>query len=129
MSKKTTPTLTWLTLLRAFGPVFVWAGLIFIMSSQRSLHGFELDTLDFILKKTAHIIEYAILFFLVHRGLRQTFPHYRFNWLVAIIVCVTYALSDEWHQSFVTGRTASLRDVGFDTLGVSLAFLGIYRYI
>ena len=99
------------------------------MSAQRTLQGFELDTLDFIFKKTAHMAEYFILYYLLHRALKFSHPKSKFNWLIAFILCVLYALSDEWHQSFVSGRTASLRDVGYDTLGVSIAFLRIYRYI
>lgn len=129
MPKKKVSSNLVLNLLSAYLPVLFWAGLIFIMSAQGSLHGFELDTFDFVLKKSAHVVEYFILYYLLHRALSMTMPHQRFNWLIAFILCVAYAISDEWHQSFVSGRTASLRDVGFDSIGVSLAFLRIYRYI
>jgi VanZ family protein len=130
MPKKNISSLSLAQLLSAYLPVIIWAGAIFLFSSQRSLHSFQLDTLDFIIKKTAHMGEYFLLFFLVHRALNMTHhKNYPANWLIALIVCIAYAASDEWHQSFVTGRTASLRDVGFDSLGVSIAFLRIYRYI
>jgi VanZ family protein len=36
---------------------------------------------------------------------------------------LAFALSDEYHQSFVLGRTAKLMDVGFDSIGMFLAYL------
>lgn len=130
MSKKMVTSISVPTLINAYLPVFLCAATIFYFSHQSSLHGFELDIADFIFKKIAHMGEYFLLYYFLHRALKMTV----FNpiipiWLIAFVLCVGYAFSDEWHQSFVTGRTASLRDVGFDTLGVSLAFLRIYRYI
>ena len=130
MPTKPSSSISFLKILSAFSPVLIWAGVIFLLSSQRTLPGLQLNTLDFIAKKTAHIVEYCILFFLLHRALFLIFPqHKKYIWLIAFVLCLLYAISDEWHQSFVNGRTASARDVGFDMLGVSLAFLGIYRYI
>ncbi|MEO8216022.1 MAG: VanZ family protein [Acidobacteriota bacterium] len=42
----------------------------------------------------------------------------------AFAVC--YAFFDEWHQSFVPGRDSSLKDIAFDTLGVSCALIFLY---
>lgn len=72
------------------------------------------DVWDFIIKKSAHIGEYAIFFYLLRRAgltVKQAF-----------IVGVAYALSDEWHQSFVPGRTAKLTDVGIDTMGMGITY-------
>jgi VanZ family protein len=44
------------------------------------------------------------------------------GWRIALTaaICVAFAFSDEWHQSFVGGRVMSLDDVGADALGIAL---------
>lgn len=79
------------------------------------------QSLEFWVRKGAHMSEYALLCWsaalpmLVYRV-----PH-RFRRLGAPLFCVMVAISDEFHQSFVPGRTAALRDVGIDMLGALLA--------
>lgn len=78
---------------------------------------------DFIIKKSAHIIEYAILTILIFRALFQTFPSsnaQKINW-TSFGLSLIYAISDEYHQSFVYGRTATLRDIIIDAIGITLA--------
>jgi|SRR3989344_3626004 len=104
-----------------WAPVILWAVAIFTISSFPALPEVGFKWWDFTLKKTAHVIEYAILFFLVLRAFRYQ------HWFVALIICIIYALSDEFHQSFVIGRTAKLSDVGFDTVGMLLSRLIIGR--
>jgi len=119
----------------AFSPPMVWAGIIFFLSSQSSLQSIESSTLDFFFKKLAHITVYAVLFTLLHRGFRLTLtssaktnnPHA--EWLLPLVVVFLYAVTDELHQSFVPGRYATTRDVGYDMLGVAIALLRQYRYI
>ena len=48
--------------------------------------------------------------------------HLKYKFLISLLVGLIYAVSDEIHQSFIPGRTASIRDVCIDTSGV---FLGI----
>ena len=48
--------------------------------------------------------------------------HLKYKFLISLFVGLIYAVSDEIHQSFILGRTASIRDVCIDTSGV---FLGI----
>lgn len=95
-------------------PVVIWSGVIFGVSGQAiNSSTAQFSWLDFIVKKTAHVTEYAILFWLTWRAnksLKQT-----------LIMCVLFALSDEWHQTFVPGREGTLRDVGFDTIGMLLS--------
>ena len=107
-----------------WGPVILWAVIIFTISSIPTLPKSKIIWWDFILKKTAHVVEYAILSFLLIRGLTNTassqlFPKKvkPYALIIAFIFAVIYAFSDEFHQSFVPGRTSKLRDVGFDTLG------------
>jgi len=101
-------------------PVILWAGLIFYLSAQPSLKSGLAWPYDFILRKGAHIVEFSILFLL----LISAFGNYRMSIKKALLwaFCLTilYAISDEFHQSFVAERVASLADVAIDSLGVLL---------
>ncbi len=46
--------------------------------------------------------------------------------VIAFLAAVVYAGLDEWHQSYVPGRSASLSDVGVDTCGI---FLGLVLWL
>ena len=104
---------------RRWGPVVAWAAVIFAFSSIPSL-GTGLGTADFVLRKIAHATEFAILAALLVRALRHT------GWAVAI--ATAYAISDEIHQSFVSGRQGSPRDVGIDAVGVVVGALLASRW-
>ena len=84
---------------------------------------FYADALEHYVRKAAHATEYVLL------AVTVAFPRevYRLRgWrlvLAAGFFCMGFACLDEWHQSFVPGRTPALRDVVIDTSG-SLA--GIY---
>ena len=103
------------SLLAAWLPVVLWAAVIFAFSSVPSLST-ELGTWDTILRKLAHVAEYAILGALLCRATRKP-------WL-AVAFAVLYAVSDEVHQMFVEGRVGAALDVGIDALGaIAGAFL------
>ena len=89
-------------------PVLVWAGVIFAFSSIPSLNS-GLGTWDFVLRKGAHMTEYAILAVLLVRATGS------YRW--AFVLAVAYAGSDEFHQTFVRGRHGSPVDVGIDAVG------------
>ena len=118
-------------LLNACAPPLIWAGVIFLFSSQASLPGFEESIHDFIFKKTAHIFVYLVLYLLLKRAVEITInkKSSRKQLLVPVFICLVYAVSDELHQSFVPGRYATLRDVGYDMFGVGVAFLRKYDFI
>jgi VanZ family protein len=101
------------TRLSLWAPVLLWAGVIFAFSQIPSL-GTGLGTWDLVLRKLAHLTEFAILGGLLQRALRRP--------VVALALGSAYAATDELHQSFVQGRTASPVDWAIDTAGV---FLGI----
>jgi len=73
-------------------------------------------------RKLAHISEYFIL------AVAVSFPLYVYRLrgfpllLLAGSLCVGFAFLDEYHQSFVAGRSPSVRDVMIDSIGI---FLGI----
>lgn len=115
----------------AFFPSIAWAGFIFLLSSRETLPGFDISALDFVFKKFAHMFVYAVLYFLLYRGFSNinSKKNQKLVWIQALIICLIYAISDEFHQSTIMGRYATLRDVGYDTLGMSLVFLRKFRYI
>jgi VanZ family protein len=74
--------------------------------------------LHHIIRKCAHFTEYFILSLLILRGIRAGRRDARVGWaLAAIAIVVGYAALDEFHQSFVPGRTAAVTDVLIDTTG------------
>lgn len=120
--------------LNAYVPPLAWATLIFLLSAQSNIPGPEVIVLDFVMKKIAHIFVYSILYLLLYRAVRLTLngPHGSVStrhWLLPMILCFAYAASDEFHQSLVMGRTSTIRDVGYDMLGVLVSFLAIHRYL
>lgn len=90
-------------------PVVLWGAVIFGLSSIPSL-GTGLGTWDLILRKLAHVTEYAILGALLARALGRP--------AVAVGLGALYAVSDEVHQHFVRGRHGAWYDVVIDTCGV-----------
>lgn len=123
--------LTLLKFLLAYLPPILWAGAIYVFSSQTTLPGLEESLYDFLFKKVAHITVYFILYLLVFRSVSLTIrkQHKNFFLFLPIIICLLYATSDEFHQSLVPGRYATIRDVGYDMLGVNIAFLKKFGYI
>ncbi len=103
-------------------PVLVWAGVIFSFSSMSINKVSEFSWWDFVFKKSAHVAEYFILFWLVFRAVSDDNNNVsRKVFVKAFVLTVIYAFSDEWHQTFVPGREGTLRDVGFDTLGALIS--------
>ena len=97
--------------LRLWLPVLAWAAVIFALSSFPGL-GTGLGTWDLLLRKLAHVGEYAVLGALLLRALGRPWP--------AAALGVAYAVTDELHQRFVPGRLGSPRDVAIDAFGVAL---------
>jgi VanZ family protein len=102
------------SVLAAWLPVLVWAAVIFAFSSVPSFST-ELGAWDTILRKLAHLAEYAILGALLCRALRR--PR------LAVAVATLYAVSDEVHQTFVEGRVGAPLDVGIDAIGALIGVL------
>lgn len=100
--------------------VIAWLGLIFWFSHQPSLTT-NLGIWDFVLRKIAHMVEFGALTLLLWRALRQHWLGGRAPQVTAALAALAYAVSDEYHQSFIVGRTASVRDVGFDLAGILVA--------
>jgi VanZ family protein len=99
-------------------PVVVWAGVIFAFSSIPSLSTY-LGIWDLILRKGAHMTEYAILAALLRRATGS------YGW--AFVLAVAYAASDEFHQTFVRGRHDSPIDAGIDAIGATIGLMAWRR--
>ncbi len=101
-------------------PVYGYAGLIFLHSSFSKPAGVPPILFG---DKLLHIIEYAILGYLLARaGKNSSSLRLRVHFRVfAVSVALLYGLTDEFHQLFVPGRVVEGLDVVADTIG---AFLG-----
>jgi VanZ family protein len=97
-----------------WAPVVLWAAVIFALSAVPSL-GTGLGVWDTILRKGAHMSEYAILAILLVRAVGRDVP--------AFFVGLAYAASDELHQHFVRGRHGSPFDIAIDAVGLALGLL------
>jgi hypothetical protein len=95
-------------------PVVAWAAVIFAFSSVPHL-GTGLGSWDTVLRKGAHIAEYAVLGALLYRALGREAP--------ALAAGIAYAATDELHQHFVRGRHASPVDVAIDAVGLALGMM------
>lgn len=91
----------------------------------------RLLAIHFIVRKLAHFTEYAILGLLAARAfIESSRAGLRRHWFFDALVLITlYALSDEYHQSFVASRTASIYDSLIDISGglVALILVAAWR--
>ena len=79
-----------------------------------------------IVRKTAHFFLYFILGILVLALVRNYPVKTGYAILIALLICLLYAATDEFHQRFVQGRSCELRDMGIDGLGACLGFAMTY---
>lgn len=117
----------------------VWAALIWSLSTDAFsgdgtgrfltpvleilLPGASPDTIGIahaVVRKLAHVTEYAILAVLLLRALYDPERQSRPVALSAVALCALYAVTDEFHQSFVASRTAAVSDVLLDTVGAAV---------
>jgi VanZ family protein len=86
------------------------------------------EIVHILIRKLAHLTEYGMFgLFLFHSfNFRQLERWNVRSAAGAVIVAGLFSLTDEYHQSFVPGRTASLKDCGIDTLGALAAMLPLY---
>jgi VanZ family protein len=100
-------------------PPVALMGVIFVLSAQPSLDS-GLGVVDLVGRKIIHFAEYALLAFLWWRPL-STVTDSRRAALLAFLIASLYAVSDEYHQTFVEGRQGSLVDWAIDSAGAALA--------
>lgn len=120
--------------------MLLWMLLIFLMSSFDATESANqsnfivniitdmfkienIELLSFIIRKLAHFTEYLILGFLTINMLNKN--DIAKKYIIAIIICIIYASSDEIHQIFIAGRCFAIRDILIDSMG---SISGIYIY-
>ena len=127
-----------------YGPLVLWMALIFLASTSLmsatntslivrplvlwlSPHASEatINFIHLIVRKGGHFTEYAVLALLAARAFKTSSQElFRDHWfLAAVLLVVVYSLSDEFHQSFVPSRTASIYDSMLDSLGGLVALV------
>lgn len=96
-------------------------GTIFFLSAQPDLPSAPGPWLDTVLKKVGHALAFGLLAWLYLRALRRQWSPSTPPRLASLGLAVVYALSDEYHQTFVPGREGRLFDVAVDALGACAA--------
>lgn len=88
-----------------------------------------LSRMHTLIRKLAHITEFGLFSTAVFHGVRGERYGWRLQWaVVTLIIAVSYAGLDEWHQSFVPMREARFRDVLIDATGALLAQVLVWIY-
>jgi VanZ family protein len=124
--------------LARYGLLVLWAALIFIGSTDLlsaantggalvrpvlwlfpHISEGTLKIFQFVVRKAAHLTEYAIFALLAARAFRTSSRELlRNRWFWAsLLLVIVYSLSDEFHQSFYPSRTASIYDCMIDSFG------------
>ncbi|KJS10357.1 MAG: VanZ family protein [Peptococcaceae bacterium BRH_c8a] len=135
----------------SWAAVFLWMALIFNLSAQVAEQSnqlstgitevivktlaqfapgadFDIEGFNHIVRKNAHFFAYLMLGILVIYALRKSGVYGYRSVVIALGVCVLYAVSDEVHQLFVPGRGGQVQDVIIDSAGVSVG-IGLYWVI
>lgn len=126
--------------------LIVWMVVIFKFSNQPAvvsdeksklvislfnLIGFNINSVfgelsDFLIRKTAHFLEYFILYVLIYNVVKEEFIIEKATF-ISILVVFLYACTDEFHQTFIIGREGRFIDVIIDTCGgVTAAFVTFF---
>lgn len=140
MQRSNTILINWL-------PVLLWIALIFgastdAMSANRTsrfigpvlrwvhpgISDATIKQVQLVVRKGAHVTEYAILALLLYRALRRSMKVDADTWcrtcaVIAWMLATLYAASDEWHQTFVPSRGGSFHDVIIDGCGAALGLV------
>lgn len=119
-----------------WGPPLLWMGVIFFLSSRPALPGpGEKGSLARdIFSYAAHAFSFGLLTVLVWRFVRYRGGQRGWRFasrpaLSSMIFVLLYALSDEFHQRFVPGRTCSFTDIVADFFGITVALLLTTAYV
>ncbi|MFH5183000.1 VanZ family protein [Paenibacillus sp. TAB 01] len=109
-------------------PVAIWMGVIYKLSSRT---GEDMDGWLAIIHRWipsmqgfdwGHFVAYYILGLAFAWAIAES----RLTWsrmLIVVLLCILYGVTDEYHQSFVPGRTPDLADIRNDGIGAALAML------
>jgi VanZ family protein len=112
------------SLLGRWLPLLLAMGVIFFASHQPAVELPYFDFWDIGLKKGGHFLGYALLALL---GMRAMLDWKR-PYLVTLVFVLLYALSDEYHQTFIPGRNGTLVDVLIDMSGALSCLFLLHRW-
>lgn len=110
-------------------PLLAWMGIIFWFSSQPQPFEMPESWQQELVGKAGHVVGYAGLGLLwwralaAHRSISE-----RRVLALAFFLTVLYAISDEYHQTFVPGRSGSLMDVLIDAAGAGIGLWLLHRW-
>lgn len=138
-------------------PVILCMGLIYYFSSQNSTQSdtvsqnftkgiagilfknFDLFSLNFqntiifelnmFIRKVAHFSVFFLMSIFIYAELTIWFKKYLMNGIITTAFCMLYALFDEFHQSFIPGRTPLIKDIFIDTAGALLGVIFCFSII
>lgn len=105
-------------------PAIVWMTFIFVMSAQERFPG-TFGVSVYMVTIVAHMVLYGILALLLLLAISGSQRPTRTAMLAAVVGAVLYGISDEFHQSFVPGRDASVFDLVVNAIGATLAVIGL----
>lgn len=129
--------------------VILWMGIIFYLSHQPATISSQLSAgimekifkliekmtfhievnkefFHFLIRKSAHFFAYFILGILVIHAVRRNNVYHLQGFLLAFLICIIYATTDEMHQLFIPGRSGEVKDVLIDSAG---SITGIIIYL
>lgn len=86
---------------------------ILVSIEERGYYAF----VEFLIRKGTHFFYFGIISLAIYAAL----PKFKYRTITAVILTMFFAVADELHQSFTSGRTASIQDVILDTVGAITA--------
>ncbi|WP_300082139.1 VanZ family protein [uncultured Thomasclavelia sp.] len=130
--------------IRYFLPMIIWMIFIFIMSNTNGndsssqsnffaniilqfIH-IDKETLTFLIRKLAHMSEYAILALFTYYALIKIAFNKRIIFQITFLISFLYACSDEFHQLFISGRSGQFTDIIIDSTGCLIMLLFLYLW-
>lgn len=118
--------------------VLIWMFTVFYFSNQPSqisenqsdtivqklleifFNNTDIQNIDFIVRKLAHLFLYTIGGMLVFNLILTYHKSLKLTLCISSMTCIIYAISDEIHQYFIPGRSCQLIDVGIDSIGICI---------
>ena len=80
-------------------------------------------TASFVVRKSAHMLSYGLLSVLLFMSIYDNYKYINNTIIISLIITFLYACSDEFHQTFITGRSGEFRDVLVDSTGAIIFLL------